>query len=105
MLSKTINYNTCYYSPGTRHSCCTHSYYCIFNNNRINLENQINTLSNELHMHINNLNALKNGKTYTNANYGETKESIKLLNDDLNRLREFEKRIKNKEVKGYGYMG
>lgn len=103
MLQKIIDYNTCYYSPGNdKHSCCTHQHYCIFNKNRIMLETEINNLSKELHSHIQSLNALKNGKHYTNANYRETKEAIKLLNEDLNRLRKFEKRIKNKEVKNYG---
>lgn len=105
MLKKIIDYNTCYYSPGhDKHSCCTHQHYCIFNPNRIELENQINDLSNDLHSHIQSLNALKTGRNYTNANYRETKEAIKLLNEDLGNLREFEKKIKNKEVKGYGYQ-
>lgn len=104
-MIKNIDYNTCYYSPGTdKHSCCTHLHYCIFNKNRINLENQINNLSNDLHTHIQSWTALKTGKNYTNADYKETKEAIKLLNNDLNRLREFEKKIKNKEVTGYGYQ-
>ena len=68
------------------------------------LEKQINDLSTELHSHIQSLNALKTGRNYTTADYRETKESIKLLNEDLSNLREFEKRIKNKEVNGYGYQ-
>ena len=105
MLEKIIDYNTCYYSPGQHdhHSCCTHQHYCIFNENRITLEKQINNLSNELHYHTKALNALKTGRNYTNANYKVTKERIKLLNEDLGNLRNFEKKIKNKEVKGYGY--
>ena len=104
-MKKIIDYNTCYYSPGSdKHSCCTHPHYCIFNQNRIELETQINNLSKELHSHIQSWNALKTGREYTNANYRETKEAIKLLNEDLNMLREFEKKIKNKEVKGYGYQ-
>ena len=104
-MLKIIDYNTCYYSSGTdKHSCCTHQHYCIFNQHRIMLEKQINDLSTELHSHIQSLNALKTGRYYTNADYRETKEAIKLLNEDLGNLREFEKKIKNKEVKGYGYQ-
>lgn len=103
MLKKVIDYNTCYYSPGhDKHSGCTHQHYCIFNLNRIELEKQINDLSNDLHSHIQALHALKTGRNYTNANYRETKEAIKLLNEDLGNLRDFEKKIKNKGVKGYG---
>jgi hypothetical protein len=41
--------NTCYYSPGTdKHSCCTHTHYCIFNNNRTELETQITSIENTL---------------------------------------------------------
>lgn len=104
MLKKIIDYNTCYYSQGQdKHSCCTHQHYCIFNKHRITLEKQINNLSNELHSHTRALNALKTGRTYTNEDYKKTKEAITLLNEDLENLRKFEKKIKNKEVKGYGY--
>lgn len=106
MLKKIIDYNTCYYSPGDndKHSCCTHPHYCIFNNNRINLESQIHSLEKELHSHIQSYTALKTGRNYTNADYRQTKEAIKLLNEDLNNLRGFKEKIKNKEVKGYGYQ-
>ena len=41
--------NTCYYSPGTdKHEQCTHTHYCIFNNNRTELEKQITTIQNTL---------------------------------------------------------
>ena len=41
--------NTCFYSPGTdKHECCTHTQYCIFNNNRTELETQITQLENQI---------------------------------------------------------
>jgi hypothetical protein len=41
--------NTCFYSPGTdKHECCTHTQYCIFNQNRTELETQITQLENQI---------------------------------------------------------
>ena len=101
---KIIDYNTCYYSPGTKqHATCTHPHYCIFNKHRVSLEKQIHQLSQELQKHIQNLKSIKHGRNYTQANYNETKEAITILNNDLMRLRTFEKNIKKYGGKGYGH--
>ena len=97
--------NTCFYSPGTdQHSCCTHPHYCIFNENRINLEKDITKLENELHQRITDLKFIKNEGTNNCADYEATKNRITVLNTDLEHLRNFRNKIiENKEVKGYGY--
>ena len=44
---KTLN--TCYYNPGTKkHNNCTHTHYCIFNNNRTKLETKITQLQQQI---------------------------------------------------------
>ena len=97
--------NTCYYSPGTdKHSTCTHQHYCIFNENRINLEKDITKLENELHQRITDLKFIKNEGTNNCADYEATKNRITVLNTDLEHLRNFRNKIiENKEVKGYDY--
>ena len=103
MMSKI---NTCYWSPGKdSHSCCTHQHYCIFNQNRIQLETDINKLENELHQRIYDLKFIKNEGTNNCADYEATKERIKILNADLEHLRNHRNKIiENKESKGYGYQ-
>ena len=100
------NVNTCYYSPGTdKHSCCTHPHYCIFNKNRINLETNITQLENELHQRIHDLKFIKNEGTNNSADYEATKERIKILNTDLEHLRNHRNKIiENKESIGYGFI-
>lgn len=97
-----IDYNTCYYSKGDKHSSCTHKNYCIFNNNRIRLEQELNQLKKELNKQLKLLDSIRHGY-YTNINNNSLKKRIKLLNNDLNKLREFEEIIKKNEVKTYGY--
>lgn len=103
MMSKI---NTCYYSPGDdKHSCCTHPHYCIFNKNRERLETDINKLENELHQRIHDLKFIKNEGTSNCADYEATKNRIRVLNEDLEHLRNFRNKIiENKESKGYGYQ-
>ena len=98
--------NTCYWSPGTdKHSCCTHQHYCIFNNNRIQLETDILKLENELHQRIYDLKFIKNEGTNNCADYEATKNRITLLNNDLENLRKFRNKIiENKGVRGYGFV-
>lgn len=98
-----IDYNTCYYSKGDKHSICTHKNYCIFNNNRIKLEQELNQLKKELNKQLKLLDSIRHGY-YTTADYDCLKKRIKLLNNDLNKLREFEESIKKAEVKKYGYQ-
>ena len=41
----TTENNICYYSKGTKHELCPHQNWCIFNPERIKLEETINKLS------------------------------------------------------------
>ena len=98
--------NTCYWSPGTdKHDTGTHPHYCIFNNNRIQLETDITKLENELHQRIYDLKFIKNEGTNNCADYKQTRERIKALNTDLDHLRKFRNKIiENKEAQGYGFQ-
>ena len=96
--------NTCYFSEGTKHGCCTHQHYCIFNSNRINLEKEIGRLLKRLeHLEL-QLSNLRSGEYFTTANYSETKKEIKIIKTDLRNLRLFENRIIKKEIDGYGFI-
>ena len=100
-----INYNECNYSPGQdKHSCCTHPHYCIFNPKTIQLEKSIHALEIELHYRIECLNFIKKEGTSNCADYEQTKSRIKILNNDLNRLRKFRSRIIEKGGRAYGFI-
>ena len=48
-LKKVDNiHNTCYYNEGSKHELCKHKHYCIFNENRIQLEKQIQELQQKI---------------------------------------------------------
>ena len=98
--------NTCYYSPGDdQHKCCTHTHYCIFNKNRIQLETDITKLEKEHHTKIIDLKFIKKEGTNNCADYKATTNRIKILNNDLEHLRKFRNKIiENTEVKGYGFI-
>ena len=100
-----INYNECYYSPGPdKHSCCTHPNYCIFNPKRIQLEKSIHSLEQELHYRNKSLEFTKKEGTSNTIDYETNKNRIKILNEELTRLREFKNKIIKKEVKAYGFI-
>ena len=97
--------NTCYWSPGTdKHSCCTHPHFCIFNPNRIRLDNDIHKLETELHQRITDLKFIKNEGTSNSADYEATRERITILNNDLSNLRKSRKNIIERRLKGYGFI-
>ncbi|MBR0059351.1 MAG: hypothetical protein IJP99_08490 [Methanobrevibacter sp.] len=100
-----IDYNECYYSPGTdKHSCCTHPHYCIFNPKRIQLEKSIHSLEQELHYRNKSLEFTKKEGTPNTLDYRTNKSRIKILNNELKNLREFRKKIIKMEVKEYGFI-
>jgi len=96
-------FNTCYYSGGSKHECCTHQHYCIFNSKRIALEKQIKKLLDKRLLHKQQLENLQTMECYTEANYETTKKELKIIENDLRQLRLFERKILNKEIKGYGF--
>lgn len=100
-----IDYNECNYSPGDdKHSCCTHPHYCIFNPKVIQLENSIHSMQIELHYRNKCLQFIKKEGTPNCADYEQTKKRIKILNNDLNRLREFKNKIIKNGGKTYGFI-
>ena len=96
--------NTCYYSEGSKHQCCTHPHYCIFNKNRENLEKQIGNLLTKLNHLEQQLSNIRSGEYYTTSKYNETKKQIKIIRTDLKNLRIFENKILKKEIDGYGFV-
>lgn len=86
------DYNQCYYSPTEKHDLCTHQDYCIFDENRVLLEERIKHLSDELAQAINDYNFIREEGTPNCADYEATKMKIKILNEDLKRLEEFKER-------------
>ena len=99
-----IDYNECNYSPGNKHSCCTHPTYCIFNPRRIQLEKSIHSLEKELHYRNKCLEFIKKEGTNNTIDYETNKNRIKILNEELTRLREFKNNIIKREVKEYGFV-
>ena len=100
-----IDYNYCNYSPGPdKHSCCKHPTYCIFNPKRIQLEKSIQSLKKELDYRNKCLQFIKKEGTFNCADYEQTKKRIRILNNDLKKLREFKNKIIEKEVKEYGFI-
>ena len=59
----TTENNICYYSKGTKHELCPHQNWCIFNPERIKLEETINKLTKLLET-AEQQNDLKNLKEY-----------------------------------------
>lgn len=99
-----MNLNECKYSEGSKHECCNHPHYCIFNNNRWKLETKIT----ELQKKKNELVKLKTsyivGNYVGNMSYDELIMKITIIKKDINRLLRFKTRIvENKRSEKYGY--
>ena len=98
-----MSLNKCYYSEGSRHSCCTHQHYCIFNKKRWVLETKITSLTKE----HDELNRLKNsyvvGNYVGNIEYKDIINRLEVIKEDINNLIQFKKRILGMRVEGYGY--
>lgn len=93
--------DTCYYSKGTKHDCCTHQHYCIFNSKRTELERQLQLITDELQHHEQQINNLRSGECYTDVDYEETKNKIRILRLDLKQLRLFQLKAIKGEIDGY----
>ena len=63
----------------------------------MSLVKQLNELQKELH-------SIHKGDCYTETNYNELKDKIRLLKTDIRHLRLFEMKIKDNKVSGYGKM-
>jgi len=111
----------CYYSKGTQHKCCTHQHYCIFNNNRHTLEQDIHQLEQKITTFENIKNAAINGEIiyhqeldpYYTTNGTDVKLEDKFLNAlnvkidnlkyDLKNLINFRLDVIHGKIGGYGY--
>lgn len=94
----------CYYSDGSKHDCCTHQHYCMFNPKLGELEAKIDDLEKKLNHWRLQLSNFISGEYYTNVAYATIKDNIKILENDLRQLRLFELKIINREIDGYGFL-
>lgn len=62
----------------------------------------MNRVRNELNHYKRQLINLKTGEYYSSYDLENVKHMVDVLDEDYNQLSLFEKRVKNKEVKGYG---
>lgn len=100
----TINYEKCNYSKGNKHQFCKHPYYCIFNNNRIQLEKRILNLQQKIQKTEQNIQFIEyEGTTNSEGDYHDLKEDLKIYNNDYKKLEDFENKIKKGMVKRYGF--
>lgn len=82
--------NICYYSKGTKHELCPHQNWCIFNPERIKLEETINKLTK----------ILKKAEKQYNQQLIDgdelifTEEDLEVIKNDLKNLKEYEKKVK-----------
>lgn len=96
--------NTCYYSDGSKHKCCTHSHYCIFNPKRIELQDKITKLEKKLEHWRLQLSNFLTGEFYTSESYATIKQNVKLTESDLRQMRLFEMKVLNGDIDGYGFL-
>ena len=82
-----IDYNYCCYSDGNKHDCCNHQHYCVFNPNRGKLEKKLMSLIKQLNKFQKELHSIHKGDCYTETNYNELKDKIRLLKTDIKHLR------------------
>ena len=86
----TTENNICYYSKGTKHELCPHQNWCIFNPERIKLEETINKLTKLLETAEKQYNQqLINGEELI-----FTEEDLIAIKNDLKNLKEYEKKVK-----------
>ena len=104
----TTENNICYYSKGTKHELCPHQNWCIFNPERIKLEETINKLTKILKKAEKQYNQqLINGDELI-----FTEEDLIAIKNDLKNLKEYEKKVKTwyweeliyMESSDYGYF-
>jgi hypothetical protein len=97
-----MSLNKCNYSEGGRHSCCTHPYYCIFNEKRWKLEKKITELNKE-YKKLDTLRTSYIVGNYVDMDYDMIICKISIIEKDIKQLNEFKQKILNMEIDGYGY--
>lgn len=96
--------NTCYYSEGSKHECCTHQHYCIFNKNRIELEKTIMKNWRDYYALKELHNSYLKGYYCGNIDYSFLLKKMDLIKHNISRLVKFKQKIIDKEVDGYGIL-
>ena len=95
--------NTCYYSKGSKHECCTHQHYCIFNENRWNLEKQLMKNWREYSELKRLHNSYLRGDYHGDIDYDFLMRKIGSVRQNISRLTQYRTEIIEGKVKGYGY--
>ena len=100
-----IDYNKCYYSPGNKnpHTHCTHPTYCLFNQNRIKLETQLQTLKKRIQKLTYDYDFIRREGTTNSTDYETIKERIKILKEDYEKLNNFKDKIMENGREEYAY--
>ena len=96
--------NTCYYSEGSRHECCTHQHYCIFNEKREQLETKIMENWREYYNLKKLYNSYLKGDYIDELDYDFLLKKLNTIKSNISRLVLFEKKIINGDVNGYGFV-
>lgn len=96
--------NTCYYSEGGRHKCCTHQHYCIFNENRVRLEMKIMDNWREYYSLKKLYNSYLKGDYTGELDYDFLLKKLNIVKSNISRLVLFEKKIIDGDVNGYGFL-
>ena len=96
--------NTCYYSRGSQHKCCTHQHYCIFNKNRVKLEKQIGEAWRKYYDLKKLHDSYLKGYYTEDIDYRFLLKKIDLVKSNISRLVLIEKKIIDGDVNGYGFM-
>lgn len=94
--------NTCYYSAGSKHDCCTHQHYCIFNEKRTLLEKKITELENEYAKWKKLRDSYMLGN-YCPIEYNTIILQLDVIKQSMNELNNYKNKILNGEIDGYGY--
>jgi len=95
--------NTCYYSSGSKHECCTHQQYCIFNQKRDQLERKIRKNWLKYYELKKIYNSYLKGYYCRDIDYDFLLKKLDLVKHNISRLVQFRNKIINGEVDGYGF--
>ena len=94
--------NKCYYSEGSKHSCCTHPHYCIFNKKRWILEKKLT----ELFKEYKKWDTLRIGYVlgnYVPMEYDEIIRKMNVIEEDIKQLNRFKQKVLAERIDGYGH--
>lgn len=96
--------NTCHYNDGSKHECCNHQHYCIFNEKRWELETKIMDTWRE-HDKLKRLhNSYLKGYYCGDVDYNFLLKKLDLVRHNLSRLVEYKNKIIKGEINGYGFL-